>query len=110
KRHVSAAALLAAFAIGPGPAAAQPADPAPPMLRLECGGIGLEESQRMRAEGRMHALMILFLAVDGSYLGEVDVRVDDPLGDQRVQASCGPIGLVDVPAAGRYRITATHAG
>ena len=52
KRHVSAAALLAAVAMGPGSAAAQPADPAPPMLRPECGGIGLEESQRMRVEGR----------------------------------------------------------
>lgn len=110
KRHLSAAALLAAFALGPAPAAAQTAGLAPPMLRLECGGVGLEESQRMRAEGRMHALMILFLAVDGSYLAGIDVRVDDPLGDQRVQASCGPIGLVDVPAAGRYRITATHGG
>jgi hypothetical protein len=79
-------------------------------LRLACGGIGLDESLRMRVEGGLHALLILFVSVDGSYLADVATRIDDPLGDRRVEASCGPIGRIDVPVAGRYRITATYGG
>ena len=80
------------------------------MLRLECGGIGLEESARMRAERTMHALTLLFSTTAGDFITDVVVRVDDPLNDRRVEASCGPIGQLDVPEAARYRITATYAG
>ena len=79
-------------------------------LRLECGGIGLEESQRMRAEVAMHALTLFFSTTEGGFVTDVATRVDDPLGDRRVESSCGPIGQIDVPAPGRYRITATYAG
>lgn len=75
-------------------------------LRLECGGIGLEESQRMRADAPMHALTLLFSTVDGAYLADVATRIDDPLAGHRVEALCGPIGQVDVAEAGRYRISA----
>ncbi|MHB1373493.1 MAG: hypothetical protein ACYC5W_07970 [Thauera sp.] len=81
-----------------------------PALRLECGGIGLEESQRMRAEVAMHALTLFFSTTEGGFITDVATRVDDLLGDRRVEASCGPIGQLDVPEAGRYRITATYAG
>lgn len=81
-----------------------------PALRLECGGIGLEESQRMRAEVTMHALTVFFSTMEGGFIADVATRVDDPLGDRRVEASCGPIGQLDVPEVGRYRITATYAG
>ena len=79
-------------------------------LRLECGGIGLEESQRMRAEVAMHALTLFFSTTEGGFVTDVATRVDDPLGDRRVEASCGPIGQLDVAEAGRYRVTATYAG
>ena len=79
-------------------------------LRLECGGIGLEESQRMRAEVAMHALTLFFSTTEGGFVTDVATRVDDPLGDRRVEASCGPLGQLDVPEAGRYRVTATYAG
>ena len=79
-------------------------------LRLECGGIGLEESQRMRAEVAMHALTLFFSTTEGGFVTDVATRVDDPLGDRRVEASCGPLGQLDVPESGRYRITATYAG
>ena len=75
-------------------------------LRLECGGIGLEESQRMRADAPMHALTLLFATTDGAYLADVATRIDDPLAGHRVEALCGPIGQVDVAEAGRYRISA----
>ena len=108
-----ACALLASIvmlALGGGPAFAQPMDAASPALRLECGGIGLEESQRMRAEVAMHALTLVFSTTEGGFVTDVATRVDDPLGDRRVEASCGPIGQLDVAEAGRYRITATYAG
>ena len=80
------------------------------MLRLECGGIGLEESERMRAEVGMHALTLFFSTTEGGWVTDVETRVDEPLSGLRVEASCGPIGQVDVPAPGRYRISASYAG
>ena len=103
---VSAVTLITVAA----PAFAQPAQEASPALRLECGGIGLEESQRMRAEVAMHALTLFFSTTEGGFVTDVATRVDDPLGDRRVEASCGPLGQLDVPEAGRYRVTATYAG
>ena len=93
-----------------GSASAQAAAGVEPALRLECGGIGLEESQRMRAEVAMHALTLFFSTTEGGFVTDVATRVDDPLGDRRVEASCGPLGQLDVPEAGRYRVTATYAG
>ena len=81
-----------------------------PILRLDCGGIGLEESERMRAEVGMHALTVFFSTTAGGWVTDVETRVDEPLSGQRVEASCGPIGQVDVPAPGRYRISASYAG
>ena len=81
-----------------------------PILRLDCGGIGLEESERMRAEVGMHALTVFFSTTAGGWVTDVETRVDEPLSGLRVEASCGPIGQVDVPAPGRYRISASYAG
>ena len=81
-----------------------------PILRLECGGIGLEESERMRAEVGMHALTVFFSTTAGGWVTDVETRVDEPLSGLRVEASCGPIGQVDVPAPGRYRISVSYAG
>ncbi len=103
---VSSATLIT----GATPAFAQAAQEGASALRLECGGIGLEESQRMRAEVAMHALTLFFSTTEGGFVTDVATRVDDPLGDRRVEASCGPLGQLDVPEAGRYRVTATYAG
>ena len=81
-----------------------------PILRLDCGGIGLEESERMRAEVGMHALTVFFSTTAGGWVTDVETRVDEPLSGLRVEASCGPISQVDVPAPGRYRISASYAG
>ncbi len=106
------AALVSSVTLltGATPAFAQAAQEASSALRLECGGIGLEESQRMRAEVAMHALTLFFSTTEGGFVTDVATRVDDPLGDRRVEASCGPLGQLDVPEAGRYRVTATYAG
>ena len=105
-------ASLVAFAllVPALPASAQTVAGDQPALRLECGGIGLEESERMRSEVAMHALTLLFSTTEGGFVTDVATRVDDPLGDRRVEASCGPLGQLDVPEAGRYRITATYGG
>ncbi len=102
--------LALALAVVAVPASAQQRVAGEEMLRLECGGIGLEESERMRAEIAMHALTLFFSTTGGSFVTDVATRVDDPLSDRRVEAPCGPIGQVDVPEAGRYRITATYGG
>ena len=106
KRAFAALALLMLAAPGWMQAVAEDA----PMLRLDCGGIGLEESERMRAEGGMHALTLFFSTTEGGWVTDVETRVDEPLSGLRVEASCGPIGQVDVPAPGRYRISASYAG
>ena len=79
-------------------------------ISVECGGIGEDEAARMRAAAGSHSLLIQFVSSDGSYLADVHARIDDPLRDLRAEADCGPIGLVDVPSAGRYRVTATYDG
>lgn len=109
-RMFAVLAFAVALTAGAGPAAAQAVDDASSALRLKCGGIGLEESQRMRVEVGMHALTLFFSTTEGGFITDVLTRVDDPLGDHRVESSCGPIGQLDVPEAGRYRITATYAG
>ena len=93
------ACLLAFVLFFPaGSASAQAVAGDEPALRLECGGIGLEESQRMRAEVAMHALTLFFSTTEGGFVTDVATRVDDPLADRRVESSCGPIGQLDVPA------------
>ena len=106
KRAFAALALLMLAAPGWMQAVAEDA----PMLRLDCGGIGLEESERMRAEVGMHALTLFFSTTEGGWVTDVETRVVEPLSGLRVAASCGPIGQVDVPAPGRYRISASYAG
>ncbi len=106
KRAFAALALLMLAAPGWMQAVAEDA----PMLRLDCGGIGLEESERMRAEIDVHALTLLFSTIEGGWLTDVETRIEEPLSGQRVEASCGPIGQVDVPAPGRYRISVSYAG
>lgn len=98
-------ALAAALVVS---GALQAAAPAADDVRLNCGGIGVDESSAMRADAARHALTILFTAADGHYLSDVQTRVEDPLGDRRVELACGPIGQVDVTQPGRYRVVATY--
>lgn len=79
-------------------------------ITLACGGIGADESSRMLALEKAHALLILFARADGAYLAGIPVRIDDPLKGLGVERTCGPIGLVDVPVSGRYRVVAQFEG
>jgi hypothetical protein len=77
-----------------------------PRITLACGGIGEDESARMRALEKAHALTMIFALRDGTYITDVMVRIEDPLADLHIERACGPIGLVDVPVPGRYRVVA----
>ncbi|HRP25038.1 hypothetical protein [Thauera sp.] len=107
-RGIAGACLL--LVVAAAPVSAQVEQLRGGSLSLRCGGIGLEASQRMRAEVAMHALTLLFSSEDGAYLTDVQTRVDNPLGNQSVEVSCGPIAQIDVSEAGNYRITATYEG
>ena len=76
-----------------------------------CGGVGVDEQQRMKAAAGSHDLMLTFATSSGAYMADVAVRIQDRRGASVVQASCdGPIMLVDLPGPGSYRVTATAAG
>lgn len=80
-------------------------------IELRCGGIGVDESTAMRAEAGRHALTLVFASTGGRYLSGVGLRIVNPLNDREVVSTdCGPVGVVDVPAASRYRVTATFDG
>ncbi len=86
------------------------ADAAAPRITLSCGGIGQDESARMLALEKSHALTIIFTLRDGSYVADVRLRIDGPVADTSVERECGPIGLVNVSAPGRYRVAASFDG
>jgi hypothetical protein len=80
-------------------------------VRWMCGGIGLDESSRMKQDARNYAMMLSFSARDGSYLADVKVRVVDSHGKPVLDTTCdGPILLLNPPGAGTYRITAQSGG
>lgn len=111
KRYLSRLSPLAlllglwALSLAPLPVLAQDSVP-----QLVCGGIGEDESSRMLAEARRHALTIIFAANDGAYLTNIQTEVTGPHGTTANESTCGPIGQVDVTKAGNYKIKATYAG
>ena len=80
-------------------------------LRYLCGGIGLDESEYIKQQAKNGGLLLTFAAKDGSYLANVHVDVTDRRGKPVLQADCdGPLMLLDLPAAGNYRIRAESGG
>jgi hypothetical protein len=76
-----------------------------------CGGVGLDEQQRIKAEAGSHDLMLTFATSSGAYMADVAVRIQDRRGATVLDARCdGPILLADLPGPGTYRVTATAAG
>lgn len=104
--------IIGALILGLSPlqAVAQPEKVPEPVISLQCGGIGKDESDRMISEAGLHSLAILFVTADGSYLSDIDTYIDEPLKGLRTEARCGPVGLVDVPSSGRYRVSASYNG
>lgn len=98
-------ALLALIALGPLSALAE----TPPMpAQLVCGGIGSDESSRMLAETKHHALTILYVSNDGHYMSDVQTRIETTKGELLAEQSCGPIAQVDVPKKGSYKVKTSY--
>ena len=98
--------LSLAFAAALAQAPAQAAGAA-----FRCGGIGSDESQQMKADAVNHDLMLTFASSTGAYLADVKVDISNAKGESVVAGNCnGPIMLVDVPAAGEYRVSALYNG
>ncbi|QKH38560.1 carboxypeptidase regulatory-like domain-containing protein [Achromobacter pestifer] len=77
------------------------------------GGIGLDESEAMKAAAKDYPLALTFAAQrDGKadYVANVAVTISDAHGKSVLQATAeGPYMLVKLPA-GNYRISATYNG
>lgn len=57
------------------------------------------------------APVVSFATPGGAYVADVDVKVTRADGTVLLQGACGgPLMLLDVPAAGNYRIDAAFAG
>jgi hypothetical protein len=94
--------LAFAAALAGGPAAAQ---------AHVCGGVAQDEQQRMKAQAASHDLMLTFATTSGAYMADVAVQIRGRKGADVVNVNCdGPIMLVDLPAAGSYRVTARANG
>jgi hypothetical protein len=76
-----------------------------------CGGVGIEEEQKMKSVAQDYDLLLTFAARDAGYLADVDVRITDENGNPVLKTFCGaPMLLVTFPHAGRYDIHAETGG
>lgn len=77
------------------------------------GGIGLDESEAMKAAAKDYPLALTFAAQrDGKadYVANVAVTISDAQGKAVLQATAeGPYMLVKLPA-GNYKVSATYNG
>jgi hypothetical protein len=73
---------------------------------FRCGGVGVDEQQRMKADAAHHDLLVTFAQSTGAYLADVDVSIRSG-GRTVLQGHCGgPLMLVDLSPKGRYEIDA----
>lgn len=77
-----------------------------------CGGIGAAEAAQMKREAANYNLMLTFAeASTGAYMANVNVDIDDAHGKPVLHTVCdAPIMLLNLPAAGSYKITAEVNG
>lgn len=74
------------------------------------GGVGDDSLRAVRAVRDQYPLALLFAERSGDYLANIPVHIDDASGRRLFEATAdGPFLLVRLPA-GRYRVTASHAG
>lgn len=102
---------VAALALAPLLAAAQLTPQQAGEVSYVCGGVGQSEQQEMKAAARRYDMMLTFAVSTGQYLADVDVEIRNRRGEVVLSARCdGPLMLVDLPAAGRYTISAQANG
>lgn len=77
---------------------------------LQCGGVGQDDQERIKAAAAKHGLLLTFASASGAYLADVDVRISRG-NAVIVEARCpGPLMLVDLKPAGSYEIRAASQG
>ena len=76
-----------------------------------CGGIGAAEAAQMKREAVNYNLMLTFAESSGAYMANVSVDIADERGKPILHTVCdAPIMLLNLPAAGSYKITADVNG
>lgn len=77
-----------------------------------CGGNkSKKEFEGMYSDMKNHALTLLYISGNATYLSNVETRIEDASGQVVAQnPTCGPLGQVDVNAAGNYKITVRYNG
>lgn len=76
-----------------------------------CGGVGEEETAKMKQAARAYDMMLTFATRRGAYLADVNVNIQDARGESALQTTCdAPIMLINVPKSGTYRIRAEAGG
>ena len=78
--------------------------------RFSAGGIGLDESERMKAMAPDFPLSITVTAKSAAYLADSHIKIQDARGQMILDTQLdSPYLLVDL-APGRYNVEATHQG
>jgi hypothetical protein len=79
--------------------------------RFACGGVGQNEQEQFKRDAASHNALVTFATPGGAYVAGVDVKVSGADGKLLAQGRCeGPLMLLDVPGAGKYRIDASYGG
>ena len=99
----------ALVALGLAASGTAQAQPMPQMqsagaVQYRCGGIGVDESNAMRAAMKDYPLALLFAASGGDYLADIQVQISGA-NDASFTAG-GPVCLLKLPE-GRYTVKAT---
>ena len=74
------------------------------------GGVGLDERQGLEQMGKDYNLKLVFAAIEGKYMGDVNVTVTDTTGQTLLEAiSDGPWFYTNLPP-GKYNISVQSSG
>ncbi|MDR1648357.1 MAG: hypothetical protein LBR88_10085 [Zoogloeaceae bacterium] len=79
-------------------------------VRLVCGGENQNSFTRMMAEEKAHTLLILYVSKDARYLSGVETQIINAGKPLMEEKKCGPLGHLDVAAAGTYELKARYQG
>lgn len=78
---------------------------------FRCGGVGVGEQDKFKAEASQHDALLTFAVSTGAYLADVGVRITDSHGAVVLEGKCdGPLMLLDLPGKGSYTVAATAEG
>jgi hypothetical protein len=81
-------------------------------ITYACGGIGVDEAEKMKTAAKDYDAMLTFAARDAGFLADVNVTITDNKGNDILHTFCGaPMLLVkDFPHPGVYHVRAETGG